>query len=107
MDNIVTADLSRFGYKELDEAADLLKVYAKNGSDFLNDGITLNFNMNSGYVFLTDEDYNVGMLTDSGTIGQWFTCPECGNEGFNLDENEYNFNENDGYCSKVCNDKNL
>ena len=81
MNDLVTADLSKFGSRELSEAGDLLKIYAEGGVDFLDDGITINFNPNSGYVFLSDEDYNVGML-EEGKIKQWFNCGECGEEGF-------------------------
>ena len=81
---IVTCDLSKFGYRELSEASELLKLYSDNPSDFLGDGITLNLNMNSGIVFLSDEDYNVAIEED-GKLEQFFNCPECGNEGTNTD----------------------
>lgn len=82
-DPVVTCDLSRFGYRELQEAAKLLTAYCEDASTtfFLGDGVQLCFNTNSGYVFLTDEDYNVGMLNDDGKISQWHNC-SCGHEGF-------------------------
>lgn len=97
------ADLSNFGYRELDIAGDLLKAYAENGSDFLNDGITLNFNPNSGNVFLSDEDFNVGVLED-GKLVQFFSCPNCGNEGTQEEgkENEWDFVKYEGFCSSKC-----
>ena len=76
-----TQDLSQYGYRELDMAADLLKAYCRTSPDFLNGGISIEFNMNSGYVFLVDEDYTVGMM-NGDDIEQWFNCPICGNEGF-------------------------
>jgi hypothetical protein len=103
MNNIISCDLSLFGYRELGEAAELLKAYADHGAEFLGDGITLNFNTYSGYVFLSDEDYNVGMLGEDGKIHQWFSCLECGTEGFAEDGE---FEKYDGYCSKYCYDKN-
>jgi hypothetical protein len=50
----------------------------------LGDGVQVWFNSNSGYVFLSDEDFNVAML-DNGKLEQWFSCPNCGYEGFKED----------------------
>ena len=97
--DIVTADLSKFGYRELDEAGKLLIAYAKNGVDFLSDGITLNFNTNSGFVFLSDEDYNVGILNE-GKVEQWFNCSECGEEGFKEHFEEEGLDKCEG-CKEV------
>jgi len=90
-DPIVTCDLSRFGYRELQEAAKLLTAYCEEASTafFLGDNVQLCFNTNSGYVFLTDEDYNVGMLNDEGKISQWHSCPICSFEGF-LEDMQHN-----------------
>lgn len=112
--DIVTADLSEYGFRELDEAADLLKAYAANGSDFLESGVALNLNKNSGYVFLTDENYNVGVMED-GKVVQFYSCPICGYEGTQEDalndwtysqtgkaRDEKNFIKFDGACSKEC-----
>lgn len=105
---IVTADLSEFGYMELFEAGKLLLAYAENGSEFLGDGITLNFNKLSGYVFLCDEDYNIGLL-EEGAIVPFYSCPQCGNEGTQEEgkENNWDFEKYHGYCSKECENKNI
>lgn len=82
---IVTDDLSQFGYRELDIAKDLLKAYADGKfkrNDFFSDGTKVMFNCNSGYVFLTDNDLNVGMLNDKEEIEQFFSCSTCGWEEF-------------------------
>lgn len=79
-ESVVTVDLSKFGYREMTEAAILLKAYVENNA-LLNDGVTLNFNMNSGNVFLSDEDYNVAMMNGKD-IELFYSCPECGQEGF-------------------------
>ena len=79
--SVVTADLSQWGNRELHLAVDLLNAYMKQGADFLDDGITLNFNTNSGCVFLCDEDFRVGMM-NRDKLEEWFTCPVCGWEGF-------------------------
>ena len=78
---IVTSDLSKFGFRELKMAADLLAAYCENPSDFLDDGLTVMLNTHSGYVFLTDEDFNVAMM-NGDRLEQFHTCFECGAEGF-------------------------
>ena len=84
MSYITTTDLSCFGIRERDLAIDLLKAWNDRGlpSDFHYDEVTLMFNANSGYVFLTNEDLQVVMITDAGEIELWYECLECGNEGF-------------------------
>lgn len=78
------ADFSGFGYKEIFDAAELLKEYGENGCKFLADGIKVGFNVNSGFVFLTDEHYNVAMFNE-GKLAQFFNCSNCGAEGFKED----------------------
>ena len=78
---IVTADLSKFGYREIKITAELLQAYVEQGADFLSSDVQINFNSWSGYVFLTDEDFNVAMMNGS-KLEQFFDCPECGREGF-------------------------
>lgn len=97
-DETVTSDLSRFGFREKRMAADLLDAYCKDGAEFLGDGVTVQMNANSGYVFLTDEDFNVGMM-EGGRLVQFFSCPECGAEGTRTDEE---FCEQ-GYCPECHN----
>jgi hypothetical protein len=80
-DDIVTSDLSRFGFREKRLAAELLLAYTKSTPDWLGDNVTIALNTHSGNVFLTDEDFNVGMMNGE-TLEQWHWCGECGNEGF-------------------------
>ena len=89
MSDIVTTDLSRFGYRELKMAASLLGAYCENPPDFLGDGVTVMFNTHSGCVFLTDEDFNIGMM-NGDRLEQFHTCFECGAEGFaeEMDDHE-------------------
>lgn len=103
----VTNDLTKFGYRELAIAGELLKAYGDNGSDFLYDGVQVWFNANSGYVFLSDSDFNVGVMED-GKVVQFFTCPECGYEGTQSDAiaDDHDFIMNGGYCSIECYKKN-
>lgn len=77
----VVTDLSRFGYREKKMAAALLTAYCESPPDELGDGVTVAMNTNSGYVFLTDEDYNTAMM-NGDKLEMWLMCPECGHEGF-------------------------
>ena len=81
-----TQDLSKFGYREKDMAADLLKAHRTDKDDtvFLGDGVTIKFNPNSGCVFLLDDDCNTAMM-NGDNLEDWLSCPECGNEGFKED----------------------
>lgn len=64
MTNILQVNLEGFGFRELDIASKLLAAVSEYGypRDFSDAGISLAFNTNSGYVFLTNEDYQVLML---------------------------------------------
>jgi hypothetical protein len=64
MTNIVQVNLEAFGFRELDIASKLLAKVSEYGypRDFSDAGISLAFNTHSGYVFLTNEDYQVLML---------------------------------------------
>jgi hypothetical protein len=79
--DIVTADLSQFGHRELKMAAELLAAYCESPHVFLGKGVTIMFNTHSGCVFLNDEDFNVGMM-NRDLLEQFHTCFECGAEGF-------------------------
>jgi len=106
---IITADFSKFGWVDLKLAIQLLGVYAKKGANFLGQGLTVNLNINSGYVFLSDEDYNVGVLNYKGTaIVQFYSCPECGYENTQeqAEFEEKDFEEFEGFCSRECWNKN-
>lgn len=104
MEEVVTSDLTKFGFRELDMAADLLKAYAnnKNSVDF-GDGVNVFMNTNSGSVFLSDEDFTVGMLED-GKVVQFYSCPNCGNEGTQEDGKQegYDFEKYEGFCTRKC-----
>jgi len=76
-----TQDLSQFGYREMEIAADLLHAYCQTSPDFLSENVKVEFNPNSGAVFLVDEEFNVGMMNGEN-LEQWLNCPECGTEGF-------------------------
>ncbi len=81
-DPVVTADLSRFGQRELSIAAEMLTAltttYRRCATD---EGLSLNMNINSGYVFLTDENYNCFMM-NGDQLEQYLCSPYDGHEGF-------------------------
>lgn len=83
MDEIVTTDWSKFGNREIEEAKELLS-HIKEIPDAYGK-VEVHFNTHSGYVFLSDEDYRVWMMTDDGNLEEFFSCPECGEEGFKED----------------------
>ena len=97
-----TIDLSNFGYRELDMAAKLLTALSNGGSDFLGNEIAIEFNPNSGEVFLIDEDCNIAMEVD-GELVQWCSCSNCGEEGLKEDDN---FNHDTCLCDDCYKEEN-
>jgi len=83
-----TNDFSLFGFIEIQEAAKLLTAYCED-KNILGDGVKVEFNPNSGNVFLVDENYDVAMMND-GKLEKWYSCPHCGFEGFINEMKEHN-----------------
>lgn len=81
-EEIVTSDLSQFGARERKMAEDLLRAWREHGlpSDFADEDVTVAMNRNSGYVFLTNSEYQTAIETD-GRLESFYSCPECGEEG--------------------------
>lgn len=95
MNDTVTSDLSKFGFRELKMAAELLTAYCANSKDVeLGDGVHVCMNSNSGFVFLSDEDFNVAMM-NGDKLEMFHSCPECGREGF---AEEIGWNHETGRC---------
>lgn len=92
--NPVTYDLSKFGNRELVMVVDLVEGLIRSDME-IGEKIKIGFNMNSGYVFLSNEDFGVYMMNDQ-FLSEWFSCPECDTEGFS---NELLDTEND-CCEK-------
>lgn len=82
-ETIVTLDLGKFGARERAMAVKIFTLWERQGlpEDFYEDGITLCFNQDSGYVFLSNEDFQVCMPSN-GRLESFYSCPECGHEGF-------------------------
>tara|TARA_R100000697_G_scaffold83549_2_gene95614 strand:- start:97 stop:771 length:675 start_codon:yes stop_codon:yes gene_type:complete len=93
---MVTSDLNKFGRREKDMMVDLFVLYRDNkitkiAKDYFDFGtMKPAYNINSGYVFLTDDDYNVVMEND-GMLDLFISTPYAGVEGFydDLMEDEY------------------
>ena len=81
-----TTDLSKFGYRERKMAAELLTASCDQGlpDDFDDSEVTVMMNTNSGLVFLTNADFQVAMM-NGDTLESFYSCPECGHEGFKED----------------------
>lgn len=90
----VTSDLAEFGFAELREAARLLTAYCDNPSILsLGSDVRVCLNRESGFVFLSDEDYAVAMM-NGDKLEMFYSCPECGKEGFAEDMED----EGDSCC---------
>ena len=89
MNDFYTEDLSKFGYRERVELEKILHAWNEHGlpSDFWDSEVKPAFNMNSGYVFLVNSEYQVCMLCDGtpDTLEVWHTLPYSGEEGFIFD----------------------
>ena len=93
-----TRDIGEFGYREKEVAGKLLLL--EHTADFLTDGVAIEFNTNSGKVFLVDNDLNVGVLNDDETaVVQFITCGDCGYEGTKKD---YEFDKKNGNTKDCC-----
>ena len=77
----VLTDLAKFGTSDLAEAGKLLTTLNTHQDDtkHLGDGVYVCLNTNSGFVFLSDEDYNVAMMSGHQLV-DFHNCPNCGNE---------------------------
>lgn len=82
----VTLDLSKFGYRELEMARKLLQAKIEQGlpEDFEDEELQISFNDNSGFVFFTNSQYQAALM-NGDKLEMWYSCPECGHEGFKED----------------------
>lgn len=82
-----TTNLYDFGLREIEIAAIILREYS-NGNYchpfWSGEGVQLYMNKLSGFVFLSDSEYNVLMLNND-KLEPFYTLPHSGIEGF-LDE---------------------
>ena len=82
----LTSDLSRLGARERKMLMELLEAWDKHGlpDDFEYDEVNFAFNTHSGYVFLTNAEFQVAMM-NGDKLESWYNCPYCGHEGFKED----------------------
>ncbi len=101
-------DLSNFGYREIGMAGDLLQLLSEgtqklqntDNDPMLSNGLTINFNQNSGNVFLSNDDCECYMINNE-KIELFVNCYECGQEDFIT---ELNLND-DNLCLDCVNKK--
>jgi hypothetical protein len=78
----VTKDLNDFGFRERGIASKILSTL-NTKKDFTKSlgklGLEICFNMESGFVFISDQDYNVAIMNDDN-LEDFLTCYECGYE---------------------------
>ncbi len=86
-----TENLAEFGFREISMLKDILTSWVDNGlpDNFNQDGVRPAMNMNSGYVFLINEDYQVAMMNGE-QLEEFHTLPYSGIEGFLSDLVEEN-----------------
>lgn len=77
-----TEDLSKFGSREFAELERLLKAMRIHGlpEDFDDADVRAGFNLNSGYVFLTNSEFQVAMESE-GKLYSFYSTPYEGVEG--------------------------
>jgi hypothetical protein len=82
----MTTDLTEFGFIELKALERLLRYMREQGlpDDFNKKSVHVMLNKNSGYVFLTNEDFQVAMINED-KLETFYHCPSCGHEGFKQD----------------------
>ena len=99
-----TQDLSMFGFIERQEAGRLLLALGTHHdkTQLLGSDVKVEFNPNSGNVFLVDGDYNVAMM-NGHDLEDFYSCTHSCNEGF---DGDYEFKTYSGFCSHECADKN-
>lgn len=91
---MTTTNLAEFGKRELAMAAELLNAYSKGNYDcpyFMNDGVQVMMNKNSGNVFLINDECQVLMMNGNKLEG-FYSSPYSGYEGF-IDELIADWNE--------------
>lgn len=89
MNEVVTSDISKFGKMELKEFKAILEAYLSGNvsgrfdKEFELEELNVSFNTHSGFVFLSNSEYQVAMINpETGKLDMWYCCPYCGYEGF-------------------------
>jgi len=82
MENMLTSDIAKFGARERAILVELLEAWSRDGlpSDFYEENVHPMFNLNSGYVFLTNADYQEAIMED-GKLVSHYSLPYEGIQG--------------------------
>ena len=75
--------LEDMGYNEREAFIKILMAWQSQGLPdcFWPNGVRVGSNSASGYVFLTNDEYQTCMLRD-GSLAMWYNLPYSGEEGF-------------------------
>lgn len=81
--DVITTNFADFGVRERHELIEILQAWESSElpDDFYDDEVVPMFNRDSGYVFLTNSEYQVCMVAD-GKLESWYTTPYAGYGGF-------------------------
>ena len=101
---MTTTNFAEFGYREKEMAEELLREMRLQGlpEDFYDDEVTVMFNKYSGYVFLTNSDYQVAMINGC-KLESFYTLPYSGEQGFleDLLELDLDHDEDKEYLKEI------
>lgn len=83
MTDVYTENLGKFGFREICMLKEILTAWIENGlpEGFDFDNVRPAMNMDSGFVFLVNDDYQVAMMNDN-KLEIFHTLPYSGKEGF-------------------------
>jgi len=83
---VTTSNLADFGSRERWMLVELLTAWDKQGlpDDFYEEDTVAMMNRNSGFVFLTNSEYQTAMM-NGDKLEMWHNCSNCGHEGFQED----------------------
>ena len=91
---ITSTDFADFGARERNMAEILLRASREQGfpEDFYVDEVRIMMNLNSGFVFFTNSEYQVCMM-NGNKLESFYSCPICGEEGFWEEIKDHSDNE--------------
>lgn len=83
MSDFYTEDFGKFGARERGMLREILQAWNEQGlpEDFSDDNVRPAFNMNSGFVFLVNEDCQTAMM-NGDKLESFYSTPYDGHEGF-------------------------
>ena len=103
MRDTLTSDLAHFGARERAILVELLQAWERGGLplDFDNDEVVPMFNRSSGYVFLTNANYEVALVQGGELVSHYWLSYE-GHEGTLQElEDDYRANGHTGHPDDI------